>query len=314
MLTARTFKLTPAAKDYLWGGNRINEIFNKNIDLSPLAETWECSTHPDGPSIVSSGEFAGDDLARLFLAYPEFWSPKFGRVSEFPLLVKFIDAKQSLSVQVHPTDEYAQKVENQPRGKTEVWYIIDAEPDAKIVYGFSRKVTPDEVAEAAKNGTLESLLNFVPVKAGDVIPIPAGTVHAIGAGILLAEIQENSNLTYRLYDWNRVGADGKPRQLHVEKAKDVMICDSVPPFSGQFREEKPGRETLVENKWFRFDRLVNEGVSQLEKDKNIFNIFLCIRGSGVCDGVEFKAGDCIFVPRTVESPAIEGSFTALISQ
>ena len=223
----KPFLLKPAAKDYLWGGSRLNDDFSKNIDMQPLAETWECSTHPDGPSVIASGEFEGMELAELLRRFPEFIgehprSNPYLEAGELPILIKFIDAKKDLSVQVHPDDEYARNKEGELFGKTEMWYVLDAAKDAKLVYGFYHDMDKKKLRHSIENGTVEKYLQKVPVHRDDVFFIEAGTVHAIGAGALIAEIQENSNLTYRLYDYNRRDKQGKLRELHVDKALDVV--------------------------------------------------------------------------------------------
>ena len=212
--------LEPAAKDYLWGGSRLNDDFGKGIDLSPLAETWECSTHPDGESLVS-----GEPLSRVLARHPEWLGTHPLQTTdgrpELPILIKLIDAQQDLSVQVHPDDDYALKHENS-LGKTEFWYVLAARPGARLVYGFDQNVSERQVRRAVKNVKLDMLLNHVAVQKDDQFYIEAGTVHALGAGCLIAEIQESSNLTYRLYDYDRVGRDGKKRELHVDKAMEVL--------------------------------------------------------------------------------------------
>lgn len=223
----KPFLLKPAAKDYLWGGSRLNDDFSKNINMQPLAETWECSTHPDGPSVIASGEFEGMELAELLRRFPEFIgehprSNPYLEAGELPILIKFIDAKKDLSVQVHPDDEYARNKEGELFGKTEMWYVLDAAKDAKLVYGFYHDMDKKKLRHSIENGTVEKYLQKVPVHRDDVFFIEAGTVHAIGAGALIAEIQENSNLTYRLYDYNRRDKQGKLRELHVDKALDVV--------------------------------------------------------------------------------------------
>ena len=217
----KPFLLKPAGKDYLWGGSRLNDDFSKGIEMSPLAETWECSTHPDGPSIVGSGEFVGSSLSEVLNKHPEFLGSHPRTQGELPILIKLIDAKKDLSVQVHPNDEYAVQYENGSLGKTEMWYVLDATKNAKLVYGFYHDIDKAVLRKSLMDGTVEKYLQKVPIRKDDVFYIEAGTVHAIGAGALIAEIQENSNLTYRLYDYNRIDKDGKKRELHIDKALAV---------------------------------------------------------------------------------------------
>ena len=215
------FLLRPSGKDYLWGGSRLNDEFEKEMDLSPLAETWECSTHPDGPSYVVGGEFDGMKLKEVLNEHPEYLGERHKGVDDLPILIKFIDAKKDLSVQVHPSDQYAREHENGQLGKTEMWYVLDAGKDAKLVYGLKQDSSKTELRNAVADGTVMDYLQQVPVKKDDLFFIEAGMIHAIGAGALVAEIQENSNLTYRLYDYDRTGKDGKKRKLHIDQALQV---------------------------------------------------------------------------------------------
>ena len=192
--------LRPSGKDYLWGGERLKVEYDKNIDLSPLAETWECSGHPDGPSYAVNGELKGKSLAEIIQEHNEWLGTKCNPDNGLPILIKFIDAAKDLSVQVHPSDEYAKIYENGQNGKTEMWYVLEAEPGAKLVWGFEHKVTKEILQKNIESGSLSKDLHHVPVHKGDVFLIESGTVHAIGAGIILAEIQESANRTYRLSD------------------------------------------------------------------------------------------------------------------
>jgi len=217
-------KMVPAFKDYLWGGTQLVEQYGKRTIMRPVAESWEISCHPDGQSAVTNGAFAGQPLAQVLQQHPDMVGENAGGLNEFPILVKLIDAKQSLSVQVHPDDDYAKRVENQ-LGKNEMWYVVDAEPGATLVIGCDPTVSKEELRERAENNTLMDVVNTIPVKAGDCSQIHAGMLHAIGAGVLIAEIQQSSNVTYRFYDFGRLGVDGKPRPLHINRALDVINQD-----------------------------------------------------------------------------------------
>ena len=305
----KPFLLYPAAKDYLWGGSRLNDDFGKNIPLSPLAETWECSTHPDGQSVVAdTGEKLGDVLA----AHPEYLGTHpletTGGKPELPILIKLIDAKSDLSMQVHPDDAFAMKVEGQ-LGKTEMWYVLDAKPGTSLVYGFKEHVTENQVRETISSGTIETLLNHVPVHKDDLFYIEAGTVHAIGAGALIAEIQESSNLTYRLYDYGRVDKNGKTRPLHIEKALEVANLKSSVSPRQPMRVLKYNTgcasELLTRCKYFQVERLllnteVNRQLVQFQTKSNSFHALLVVDGCGTMSGegfmLNFFRGDCIFVP------------------
>lgn len=239
--------LKPPIKDYLWGGTRLKTEFGYETDKDIAAEAWLLSCHKDGSDVIVNGELAGKTLPEVL----EIWGndaigKKAAEFSYFPLLIKFIDAKQSLSVQVHPDDEYALKVEGE-YGKTEMWYIVDCDEGARLIYGFSDKISKEEFERRIKDNTLTEVCNYVPVHKGDVFFITAGTLHAIGEGILIAEVQQNSNSTYRVYDFGRVGADGKPRELHIEKALDVTKCEKPTIPYGQVGEvEKIGNNSIRE--------------------------------------------------------------------
>lgn len=309
----KPFLLKPAAKDYLWGGNRLNDEFAKGIDLSPLAETWECSTHPDGPSVVASGEYAGLTLTQVLQQHPEMLGTHQGlqgakEQGELPILIKFIDAKADLSVQVHPDDDYARTNENGQLGKTEMWYVLDAAKDATLVYGLKQKVEPAVLRNAIERGSLEQYLQQVPVHKDDVFFIEAGTIHAIGAGALIAEIQENSNLTYRLYDYDRVDKQGQKRPLHVDKALEVANLNSMAEPRQPLRilkyRQGMASELLCRCKYFEVYRmLVNSERRQqvhYRADAVSFRVLLCVHGCGIVkfedQVLELCKGDCLFVP------------------
>ncbi len=308
----KPFLLRPAAKDYLWGGNRLNDDFGKGIDVSPLAETWECSTHPDGVSLVGSGEHAGRYLSDVLSDHPEYLGTHplktTGGRPVLPILVKLIDARADLSVQVHPDDEYARKYEDS-LGKTEMWYVLAARKNAELIYGFSRDMEKEDVRKAAREGTIGRYLNHVPVHKDDVFYIEAGTVHAIGAGVLVAEIQEASNLTYRLYDYDRIDKNGKKRDLHLEKALQVagLKASAAPRQPMRVLKYRNGcaEELLTRCRYFQVERLllnteVHRGLTDLRAGSNSFRVLLCTDGCGVMfsEGfmLNFFRGDCIFVP------------------
>ena len=302
------FILQPSGKDYLWGGQRLNTEFEKQIDLDPLAETWECSTHPDGPSIVKTGGFKGQTLSKVISDNPHFLGARHSEDKALPILIKFIDAKSDLSVQVHPNDEYAKAYEDGQLGKTEMWYVLDAAKDARLVYGLKKDCTKEQIRESIEKGKLSNLLQSVKVNKDDLFFIEAGTIHAIGAGCLIAEIQENSNLTYRLYDYDRVGKDGKKRELHIDKSLKVanLKSSSEPKQPLRVLKYRPGvaKELLSRCKYFEVYRmLVNTERRQsvtYSSDNLSFRVLLCIKGCGVLkfedQSLEFFKGDCIFVP------------------
>lgn len=295
--------LMPSGKDYLWGGNRLKTEYGKDIELTPLAETWECSVHPNGPSYAVSGEHKGMTLAEIIQMHPEYVGHKNNQI---PVLIKFIDAAKDLSVQVHPSDEYARKYENGQNGKTEMWYVLEAKEGAKLVWGFEHKVTKEILEKDITDGTLQNDLHYVPVHKGDVFLIDSGTVHAIGEGILLAEIQENSDLTYRLYDYNRRDKDGNLRELHFDKAVQVLNMNPIGDTSQKPRYVRYfygcSRETLCRCKYFETEKIqVTKGFS-FSVMKNSFQVLLCTNGEGglETDGsnrpLRFQKGSCIFLP------------------
>ena len=319
----KPFLLKPVGKDYLWGGNRLNDDFAKEIDLSPLAETWECSTHPDGLSTVVSGEFAGQAFSDVLKKHPEFLGTHPDAGDELPILIKFIDAKKDLSVQVHPDDNYAFKEENGQKGKTEMWYVLDASKDATLVYGLSKDMNQNQMRQAIADGKLEKYLQKVPIHKDDVFYIEAGTIHAIGSGALIAEIQENSNLTYRLYDYDRIDKNGQKRPLHIEKALEVSNLKSSTEPKQPMRTLKyrqgMASELLCRCKYFEVYRmLVNDERRQkvhYQSDSVSFRVLLCIDG---CGSISFEdtslnvyKGDCIFFPANSVKVSIHGKMQFL---
>lgn len=320
-LKNRPFLLRPVGKDYLWGGNRLNEDFAKEIDLQPLAETWECSTHPDGLSTVASGPFTGKTLRDVLRNHPEYLgSHPHTKDGELPVLIKFIDAKKDLSVQVHPSDEYAREYENGQSGKSEMWYVLDTAGDAELVYGFNRPIDRDTLRKSLLNGTVEQYLQRVRIHKDDVFYIEAGTVHAIGAGALVAEIQESSNLTYRMYDYGRLDKDGKTRQLHIDRALDVARLDgaNTPRQPMRVLRYTPGcaSELLCRCKYFMVERvLINteriRRMAAFSAGENSFQVLLCVDGCGVAfsegeEALAFFRGDCLFLPANSASVKLHG--------
>lgn len=307
-------KLKPSCKDYLWGGNKLRIEFGIDSDKETLAESWELSCHPDGPSYIINGEAAGQTLAEYIDANgKEILGKDCESFEEFPVLIKFIDAKKDLSIQVHPDDRYALKNEGQ-YGKTEMWYVMEAEEGASLFYGFSREVSKEEFEERIRNHTLTEVLNKVEIHKGDVLFIDPGTIHAIGAGCLIAEIQQNSNVTYRVYDYGRKGVDGKERELHVDKALQVTK-----------------REPAVKNKdvglhvetcqYFTVDKVILDGLRRKkltgEADGSSFVSVLMLNGQGkisACgETLDVKKGDSIFITAGSGEYQMEGEMEALLT-
>lgn len=284
------YQLIPACKDYLWGGQRLKTDFGIQSGLNPLSEAWVLSCHPDGPSVLADGPDRGMTLrAWLDKAGKEALGTACEAFEDFPMLIKLIDAKKDLSIQVHPSDAYALEHEGQ-YGKTEMWVVLDAEPGASLYYGFDREVSLEEFSSRVSDGTLTEVLRKVPVKPGDVFFIPSGTLHAIGAGLVIAEIQQNSNVTYRVFDYGRLGADGKPRALHVEKA--LAVTDRRPAPALDFGEH------LGDCRYFTTDG--HQGDFRGDCDGTSFHALLFTGGQGslTCGGEtrEVKKGQCWFLP------------------
>ena len=301
-------KLTPAFKDYLWGGERLKTEFNKNTDMTPLAESWELSAHKDGQSIVTTGDFKGLTLTDYIAALgKDALGTACEKYDYFPLLIKLIDAKGDLSVQVHPSDEYALEHEGE-YGKTEMWYILDCEEGAALYYGFKEDTTREAYASAIKEGRLTDILNRVPVKRGDVFFIPAGTVHAIGAGILICEIQQNSNTTYRVYDYNRRDKDGNLRPLHIAKALEVSNLQKSPDLPAT----PDGADILLAAcEYFEVRRLRIDGTTTITADETSFVSLMATEGAGTLayEGGEiaFTKGDSLFIPAQNATFTVSGA-------
>ena len=305
-------KLVAPCKDYIWGGNRLREEYGKKLDSDKIAESWELSCHKDGQSVIDGGEFDGKTLSEFIGAKGKtaVLGTNCDRFEYFPILIKLIDAKDNLSVQVHPSNEYALKVEGE-YGKTEMWYIVDCNEGAELLYGFKHEISKEEFAQRIENNTLLEVANNVPVHKGDVFFIESGTLHAIGKGILIAEIQQNSNTTYRVYDYGRVGNDGKPRELHVEKALDVT--ERIPPkypatAQGQPEKVGGGVKTLLRScEYFNVNKLEIDGTMTLNADEKSFKSLLFLDGRA-----EVRNADCVQTAAKGESffvPAGSGEFT-----
>lgn len=313
-------KLKPAFKDYLWGGTRLRDDFGKDCDFDKVAESWELSCHKDGNSVVADGEFAGLTLAQYIEKEGKsVLGTNCEKFENFPILIKLIDAKDNLSVQVHPNNEYAQRVEGE-YGKTEMWYVVDCDEGASLLYGFKHNITKEEFRERIENNTLLEVTNSVPVKKGDVFFIEAGTLHAIGKGILIAEIQQNSNTTYRIYDYGRVGADGKPRQLHIDKAVDVTNLCPAKPYPQSEPVDMGGwtKKRLAKCEYFTVDVINVDTSAALEADKSSFvNILVldggCVLSSEGNDAVELKKGDSVFIPAGLNKFELTGKCSAVMT-
>lgn len=307
-------KLKPSCKDYLWGGHRLVEEYGKEYEGDVLAETWELSCHPDGPSVISNGENAGKTLQQYIEENgKEVLGTHCRRFRDFPILTKFIDAKDNLSIQVHPDNRYALKNEGQ-YGKTEMWYVMDAGKEAFLYYGFKKEISKEEFSRRIQEDTLLEVLNAVPVQKGDVLFIESGTIHAIGKDILIAEIQQNSNVTYRVYDYGRVGKDGKKRDLHIEKA--LAVTNRVP-----IVRDKSSYPHVADCDYFTVDKLNLDGKVMKKMEGTVsdasFASILMLDGSGTISSqeetLEFRKGDSFFLSADSGTYQIEGSCDALIT-
>ena len=297
------FKLIPSVADDIWGGRRLIEEYGIKTDKDPAAEAWVLSCHSAGPSTVEDGEFKGQTLEQVWENHKEICGTNGNKFEFFPILIKFIDAKNNLSIQVHPDNDYAMRVEGE-YGKTEAWYILDCDEGAELILGFNREVSVEEFKKAAQSEEMLNIVNKVKVKKGDLFFIESGTLHAICKGILLAEVQQNSNTTYRVYDYGRVGADGKPRALHIDKAADVTkLCPPTITNASEREVEKQDggtRTHLTECDLFKMYSVETDGEYVSEAGDESFVSLLCLDGSAevVCGKktLGMKKGESLFIP------------------
>ena len=299
-------KLAPVFKDYLWGGEKLKALYG--AEVSPVAEAWLLSAHPDGESVIAEGRYEGLTL-REYLKTED----KNEGEAPFPILIKLIDAAQTLSVQVHPGDEYARIHENDS-GKNEMWIVLEAEPDAYLYVGFSRATAPEDVRRRVQDGSIEEILNKIPTRAGDILYIPAGTVHAIGAGNLILEVQQSSNATYRLYDYNRRGADGALRPLHLEKALDVLDYGRYGPSPSAGPEnERTARCPYFSVSW----QPVADSLT-LPMADGAFASVVCVQGGGSLarNGRQtpLRRGDSLYLPAGGGPAEIRGSLQVIVTR
>ncbi|WP_396154433.1 type I phosphomannose isomerase catalytic subunit [Flavobacterium sp.] len=306
----------PIFKERIWGGTKLKEVLNKSFDGSQIGESWELTTVENDISVVVNGAFEGLNLNQLIEKYPtELLGIKsiqyFG--NNFPLLFKFIDAKEDLSIQVHPNDALAKERHNS-FGKTEMWFVMQADDNARLVVGFKDKTNKKEYQEHLENKTLVAVLNETPVKVGDAFFLETGTVHAIGAGVLIAEIQQTSDITYRLYDWDRVDANGVGRELHTDLALDAINFE---PKNTKLDYEvvKNKSVNLVECPFFKTNILQISDIYNWKKTKESFTVLMCTEGSFTIIMLHFKAefkkGDTILIPAIIDGFEIIGEATLL---
>ena len=294
-------KLNPIVKDYIWGGTYF-KTFNKGLSLDRVSECWELSVRDNDSSIIASGKDQGKRLVDVLTK--EDIGPVMDRFPYFPLLIKLIDAKENLSVQVHPSDDYALKYE-QSFGKSEMWHIISADKGSGLYVGLNDNYSREDIEKALKEGTILSNLNFFKVKPGDTFVIDPGTIHAIGKGVRLIEIQQNSNLTYRLYDYNRVDQNGNHRELHISKALEVI----------NYKKYEPSKEQsgyLADNQYFTVKKVSFDGELKISANEQSFVSFTFLEGSGFVNDIEYSEYDTFFLPYKKEC-LIKGKGTIVIS-
>jgi len=313
-------KMEPAFKDYLWGGNKLKSDWNKRTPFDITAESWELSAHKNGQSVVGNGEFRGLALSDVVgnLGVHSI-GEGFNQGDKFPILIKFIDAKQKLSIQVHPDDSYAQKNEGE-FGKTEMWYVVDAEEGSGILCGFNKDLTKDEYARRIKDNTLLEVMNFIECKKGDTFFITPGTVHAIGEGLIIAEIQQNSDVTYRVSDYGRVGADGKLRDLHIDKSIAVSnLAKSIPngnPQGETVKHDGYNSTLLVGCGYFNVTKIEIDSKAELVADEKSFVSLLFLEDAIINyqnTHLKCSKGDSVFIPASMGKFIVEGKTSLILS-
>ena len=309
------WKLNPVYKDYLWGGQSLKNNFNAKTDLDLIAESWVLSVHKDGTNLIESGKFKGKHLKEV-LDNKKYWGENSKKFDFFPVMVKLIDAASDLSIQVHPSDELSLEVEGQ-YGKTEVWYVLDAEEDTYLYYGLKQDITKEEFKELLCTSKLETVLNKVYVKPGDVLMVDSGTIHAICKGALVAEIQQNSNVTYRLYDYNRKDKNGQLRPLHIEKAIQAANLSKRNVDKTPVTVEQCGGNTKIlvaQNKYFTASVYTIDEKLSLEVTEKTFKNIVVLDGEFFIENMKFQKGESAFIPAGEGKAEIEGSGKLLITE
>ena len=310
--------LEPEYKDYIWGGQKLKSKLNKNVKNEECtAESWEISTNKNGESTIKNGKYKGKTLTELYNnkeLRTKIFGTKCENIEEFPLLIKFIDANKSLSIQVHPDNEYAIKNEKS-QGKTEMWYILDCEPEAQIICGVKKGISKEKLKENIKLNKIIECLNYINVKKGDAIYIPSGTIHALLGKTLVAEVQQNSNITYRVYDWGRVGKDGNPRELHIEKAIDVIKVDENIQIKNIRKDIE--KTNVVQSEYFTTNKINVKKKFKENISRNSFIAFNVIEGNGnlkiLSNNYELKKGDSFIIPANIEEYELNGEMELLQS-
>ena len=305
-------KFNPILKSMIWGGEKMRQYKAIDTDQKNIGESWELSGVPGNESVISNGKFAGRTITELIKEYGPELLGRHGYETygeNFPLLIKFIDARDDLSIQVHPDDAMAQSVHGQPFGKTEMWYVVSADKDAHLMSGLSTEITPEEYVSRVENNTITDVLSDYKVQSGDVFFLPAGRIHSIGKGCFIAEIQQTSDLTYRIYDFGRLGLDGKPRELHTELAKDAIDYSVSEDYRTAYTAAQNEETQLVECEYFKTNLLdLTEPLSVDVKSKDSFMIVICLEGQGEMKDSEgnvvaLKQGETVLVPAVTDQMA-----------
>ncbi|MDE5871336.1 MAG: class I mannose-6-phosphate isomerase [Muribaculaceae bacterium] len=320
MIDKAPIRFVPYLKSVIWGGKKICKYKGIEQTENNIGESWEISAVPGHESVVADGPYKGMKITELIECFgPELLGRDvFDRYDgKFPLLVKLIDANDNLSVQVHPDDELARK-RHDSLGKTEMWYIIDADKGAKIYSGLNRQLTPDEYVRMVEENTIEEALAVHDSRAGDVFFLPAGRVHAIGAGNLLAEIQESSDITYRIYDYDRRDAEGNSRELHTEQAKDAIDYTFYDEYKSAPADPSVADAVIAECGHFKVDRLLLDGELDLSYDESSFTVVMCLGGSADLEyeggTSHMKAGETVLVPAALTTFGLKGKGTFLTAR
>ena len=317
-------KFRPILKSMVWGGEKIAPFKSISTDQHNIGESWELSGVKGNESVVANGEYAGRTITDLI---KEFKDKLIGKSNyektgeQFPLLIKFIDAKQDLSIQVHPNDELAARRHNGSKGKTEMWYVVETDPGAHLMAGLKKSITPEEYVERVNNNTITDVLEDFSLQKGDVFFLPAGRIHSIGSGSFIAEIQQTSDITYRIYDFGRLGLDGKPRELHTELAKDAIDYKVYPDYKTSYQKDKNKENVLVDCKYFTTSLYDLDKEYDLDlKALDSFLIIICIEGGAVITDNEghsetVRKGETVLIPASTEDVKVvpEGNVQFLTS-